>query len=90
MIDDYCRRFNQSRGAFEMIDRGWICPKCQCVYAPYVPNCFKCNEKPNFDAHRERAKIVAWLRGQGEHGSERAQVWGESFAKEIEAGEHLK
>lgn len=38
----------------------------------------------------ERAKIVAWLRGQGEFGSERAQAWGETFAMHIEAGEHLK
>ena len=45
-----------------------------------------------FARHRleERAKIVAWLRGQGEFGSERAQAWGETFADQIEAGEHLK
>jgi hypothetical protein len=42
------------------------------------------------DAMEERAKIVAWLRGQGEFGSERAQAWGETFADQIEAGEHLK
>jgi hypothetical protein len=38
----------------------------------------------------ERAKIVAWLRSQGEFGSERAQAWGETFAEQLEAGEHLK
>ena len=42
------------------------------------------------DGAEERAKIVAWLRGQGEFGSERAQAWGETFADQIEAGEHLK
>ena len=42
------------------------------------------------DGEKERAKIVAWLRGQGEFGSERAQAWGETFADQIEAGEHLK
>jgi hypothetical protein len=38
----------------------------------------------------ERANIVAWLRAQGEFGSERAQAWGETFADQIEEGEHLK
>jgi hypothetical protein len=42
------------------------------------------------DGAEERAKIVAWLRGQGEFGSERAQAWGETFADQIEAGEHLQ
>ena len=42
------------------------------------------------DAMEERARIVAWLREQGEFGSERAQAWGETFADQIEAGEHLK
>lgn len=42
------------------------------------------------DAMEERAKIVAWLRAQGEFGSERAQAWGETFAIHIEAGEHLQ
>lgn len=23
--------------------QGWICPKCQCVYAPDWPECFSCN-----------------------------------------------
>ena len=41
-------------------------------------------------AAEERAKIVAWLREQGEYGSERAQAWGETFAAHIEAKEHLK
>ena len=41
-------------------------------------------------AAEERAKIVAWLRGQGEFGSEHAQAWGETFAEQIEAKEHLK
>jgi hypothetical protein len=41
-------------------------------------------------AAEERAKIVAWLRAQGEFGSERAQAWGETFATHIEAEEHLK
>jgi len=67
-----------------MTNRGWICPKCQCVYAPYVPNCFKCNEGPNFDARDERAKIVAWLRKPMDH---RCQF---TAADAIEAGEHLK
>ena len=87
MINDYCRRFNQSRGISEMTDRGWICPKCQCVYAPYVPNCFKCNEGPNFDARDERAKIVAWLRAQNTTASLELE---DDLAKDIEAGEHLK
>jgi len=65
-----------------MSDKGWICPKCQCVYAPYVPNCFKCNEKPSFDARLdERAKIVAWLMHD---------FYTTAWAKDIEAGEHLK
>ena len=37
-------------------------------------------------AIEERAKIVAYLRGQGEFGSEHAQAWGETFAYQIEAG----
>lgn len=24
---------------------GWICPKCEDVYAPYVQGCLKCNKK---------------------------------------------
>jgi uncharacterized OB-fold protein len=65
-----------------MSEKGWICPKCQRVYAPYVPNCFKCNEKPSFDgAADERAKIVAWLQ------KDNILDW---LADEIEAGEHLK
>jgi len=64
-----------------MSDKGWICPKCQCVYAPYVPNCFKCNEKPSFNARLdERAKIVGWLRA----------CRAEALAHLIKAGEHLK
>ena len=42
------------------------------------------------DGMEERAKIVTWLRAQGEFGSERAQAWGETFAIHIEAGEHLQ
>lgn len=41
-------------------------------------------------AEEERAKIVAWLREQGEYGSEHAQAWGETFATYIEAKDHLK
>lgn len=43
-----------------------------------------------FARHRlaERAKIVAWLRGQGEFGSDPAKAWGETFAELIEEGEH--
>lgn len=22
---------------------GWTCPKCGCVYAPYMPECTRCN-----------------------------------------------
>ena len=39
---------------------------------------------------QERGNIVEWLRRQGEFGSERAQAWGETFAEQVEAGEHLK
>lgn len=28
-----------------MSDRGWICPKCEAVYAPFVPNCMSCTGK---------------------------------------------
>lgn len=24
---------------------GWICPKCGRVYAPYIKECIKCNNK---------------------------------------------
>ena len=27
-----------------MSDRGWICPKCEKVYAPSVEECGACNE----------------------------------------------
>lgn len=26
-------------------DRGWVCPKCGSVYAPYVPSCYQCSRK---------------------------------------------
>lgn len=26
-------------------DRGWICPKCGNVYAPFIPYCEDCNRK---------------------------------------------
>ena len=71
-----------------MSDKGWICPKCQRVYAPYVPNCFKCNEKPSFDARLdERAKIVTWLREQNTTADLELE---DDLAEAIEAGEHLK
>jgi len=71
-----------------MSDKGWICPKCQCVYAPYVPNCFKCNEKPSFNARlEERAKIVAWLRSPDQSDDDKQTLY---WANEIEAGEYLK
>lgn len=25
--------------------KGWICPKCGKVYAPFVPECVDCNKK---------------------------------------------
>lgn len=62
-------------GHGETCSSGWLCENCQ--------------EKSQA-AQEERARIVAWLRAQGEFGSERAQAWGETFAMHIEAGEHLK
>lgn len=28
-------------------ERGWICPKCQRVHAPFVPACHPCNQPIN-------------------------------------------
>lgn len=25
-------------------DRGWACPKCNSVYSPNVPECYRCND----------------------------------------------
>lgn len=29
-------------------DRGWVCPKCDSVWGPFIPSCLTCN-KPNSD-----------------------------------------
>ena len=68
----------------------------EAVKAYYVENGFIASQR-NLEAHFARhraaveaatiAKMAAWLRRAGEHGSERAQIWGETFADAIEAGE---
>ena len=25
------------------VKQGWVCPKCDSVYAPYIPECSRCN-----------------------------------------------
>lgn len=47
-----------------MSDKGWICPKCEAVYAPFVPNCMKCIGKAKAPADRPRRNDP--LRGYGD------------------------
>jgi len=100
MIDDYCRRFNQSRGASEMT----AARNSQNLVARLHTNAHLKKDtyatweeaadeierlRAELDTTRldERARIVAWLRAQNTTANLELE---DDLAKEIKAGEHLK
>lgn len=30
--------------SWPFLQQGWQCPKCQCIYAPTIPECYRCNK----------------------------------------------
>lgn len=44
------------------MNKGWICPKCGRVYAPYIPECQHCNKAliitSNFDVKETIREIL--------------------------------
>lgn len=55
--------------------QGWQCPKCGCIYAPYVYGCAKCNGKQSYvkGASLETvAEAMHWYNDTGCGWSERA------------------
>lgn len=37
-------------GTYQPAPKGWVCPKCDSVWAPFVPACSKCNAPVSLEA----------------------------------------
>lgn len=39
------QHYNKVYGSQIPITPGWVCPKCGSIYAPYTPECSRCNSQ---------------------------------------------
>lgn len=46
-----------------MNNNGWICPKCRSVYAPFVSECYKCNNNKYDGAKYDKCLVCGGYHG---------------------------
>lgn len=46
-------------------NKGWICPKCGRVYAPYMPECQHCNEALIVTSEFDEKEIIREMSKRG-------------------------